>query len=174
MISSQTADDDASLSFTSGIDSTYDEYIFEFYSIHPATDGVEIQFNASTDGGSNYNVTKTGTFFRAQNSEGGTKVLGYSSGTYKTPAQTTVYQALNYDVDNDDDSCCVGELHIFNLSSTTYVKNYYSKSQTMLNAASTQEAFVGGYLNTTSAINAIDFKMASGNFDGTIKMYGIK
>ena len=176
LISSQTADGDTSLSFTSGIDSTYDEYIFEFYSIHPATDGVEIQFNASTDGGSNYNVTKTGTFYRAGHPESGAySDFGFSSGTYKTPAQTTVYQALNYDVDNDADSCCVGELHIFNPSSTTYVKNYYSVSQTMLNATTSQQAFVGGYLNTTSAVNAIDFKMASGNMDtGTIRMWGWK
>lgn len=37
LIATQTADDSASLSFTSGIDSTYDEYIFMYFNIQPAT-----------------------------------------------------------------------------------------------------------------------------------------
>jgi hypothetical protein len=38
LISSQTASASASISFTTGIDSTYDEYIFKFINIHPAVD----------------------------------------------------------------------------------------------------------------------------------------
>jgi hypothetical protein len=64
LISEQTASGSASISFTSGIDSTYPIYKFDFINIHPATDGVRLQFNLSTDGGSNYNVTKTSTSFR--------------------------------------------------------------------------------------------------------------
>jgi hypothetical protein len=166
----------ANSAFTSGITSTYGEYIFRFYNVHPATDGVEFQWNGSTDGGSNYNVTKTGSFFRAQANEGDSAAdLGYSTGDTKEPHQLTTYQALNYDVDNDNDSSCVGELHIFNPAGTTYVKHYYSRSNTMLNNATTNDAFVGGYMNTTSAINAIDFKMSSGNIDtAVIKMWGVK
>ncbi len=37
----------------------------------------------------------------------------------------------------------------------------------------TFDCYTGGYCNTTSAVNAVDFKMSSGNFDGIIKMYGI-
>jgi hypothetical protein len=34
--------------------------------------------------------------------------------------------------------------------------------------------YMAGYANTTSAINAIQFKMSSGNIDsGTIKLYGV-
>jgi hypothetical protein len=91
LISSQTASNSASISFTTGIDSTYKEYQFYFIDIHPRTDDVEFTFNLSTDSGSNY----------------------------------------------------------------------------------TENDYIAGYGNTTSAINAIQFKMDSGNMDGTILMYGI-
>ena len=178
LITTATASSSASLAFTSSIDSTYKLYIFKFFDIHPATDGVEFQWNGSTDGGSSYSVDKTATFFRAQANEGDSAAdLNYSGGDSKEPhvaIADTTYQTLNYDVDNDNDSCCVGELYIFNPSSTTYVKHYYSVSQTMLNAASSNHAFAAGYMNTASAINAMSFKMSSGNIDtGTIKMYGV-
>jgi hypothetical protein len=63
LISSQTASASASISFTTGIDSTYKAYKFVFVDINPVTDSVNFQFNMSTDGGSNYNVTKTTTMF---------------------------------------------------------------------------------------------------------------
>jgi hypothetical protein len=65
LLSTQTASASATISFTTGLDSTYDEYIFKFIDIHPATDSVGFQFNMSTDGGSNYNVTKTSTYFES-------------------------------------------------------------------------------------------------------------
>jgi len=52
----------SSSSFTSGIDSTYDTYVFKIINCHPASDA-HFTFNGSTDGGSNYNVTKTSTNF---------------------------------------------------------------------------------------------------------------
>ena len=63
LISTQTASGSAGIAFTSNFDSTYDVYCFKFIDINPATDDVYFQFNASTDGGSNYNVTKTTSFF---------------------------------------------------------------------------------------------------------------
>jgi hypothetical protein len=69
LLSTQTASGDASISFTTGIDSTYKEYMFIFNNIHPATDGTSLQFNLSTDSGSSYNVTKTSTSFRAIHNE---------------------------------------------------------------------------------------------------------
>jgi hypothetical protein len=69
LLSTATASASSSISFTSNIDSTYDIYQFEFINIHPATDAVYFQFNLSTDGGSNYNVTKTTTSFEAYHNE---------------------------------------------------------------------------------------------------------
>ncbi len=172
LLSTQTASSSASIEFTSGIDSTYDVYIFKFIDINPATDTVVFEFNASTDGGSNYNVTKTTTFFYSYHWENDTySGLGYITGS--DLAQSTSYQQLMRDVGNGSDECGAGELHLFAPSSTTYVKQFYARTETYEARNSIEDSYIAGYLNTASAINAISFKVASGNFDGTIKMYGL-
>ena len=72
------------------------------------------------------------------------------------------------------DESCAGELHLFNPASTTYVKHFWVRSMENRSDDYAWEMFVGGYINTTSAIDEISFKMDSGNFDGVIQMYGIK
>jgi hypothetical protein len=173
LISSQTASNSASLSFTSGLTSTYKAYKFVFSSIHPRTDGAIFEFNLSTDSGSNYNVTKTSTFFRAIHNEADSSAqLSYNSAL--DLAQETTFQGMVEDIGNGADEANSGTLLLFNPSSTTYVKHYISNLNAyQLNNASIQH-FIAGYGNTTSAINAIRFQMSSGNMDGTIYLYGIK
>ena len=170
LISTQTASSSASISFTSGIDSTYKEYVFEFINIHPATDGAEFQFQA----GSGYNTTLTSTAFMAYNTEDGTS----SALTYLTAqdqAQGTGFQTLQHDVGSDADQCTAGEVHLFNPSSTTYVKNWYCRSVGTQDNNTIQDEYFAGYFNITTALTQVQFKMSSGNIDaGTIKMYGIK
>ena len=173
LISTQTASSSSSLSFTSGIDSTYKEYIFKFYNIHPATDNVQFLVNFSIDGGSNYNVTKTSTYFHAYNLEsGGSEALGYfTSGDL---AQSTSYQQIVNQVGNGSDESASGFMHLFDPSNTTFVKHFICTSNFYAYNNYTQNPFVAGYANTTSAINAVDFKMESGNMDsGVIKLYGV-
>jgi hypothetical protein len=172
-ISSQTASNSASLSFTSGLTSTYKAYKFVFSSIHPRTDNVQFHFNFSTDSGSNYNVTKTTTAFIAEHIEADTDAsLYYATGN--DLAQSTSFQMLCDSLGNGADESASGTLSLFNPSSTTYVKHFiatidhYNPSNYQVNS------YVAGYGNTTSAINAIQFKMSSGNMDGTIYLYGIK
>jgi len=173
LISEQTASGSASISFTSGIDSTYPIYRFEFINMNPATDNVFFQFNLSTDGGSNYNVTKTSSYSRAYHREDDSAVvLEYDTG--RDLAQSTSYQDLTAGNGNGADEDCSGTLTLFNPSSTTYVKHWISTINTYFFDNISMESFTAGYGNTTSAVNAIQFKMSSGNFDGTIKMYGIK
>ena len=173
-ISSQTASASASISFTSGLTSTYKAYKFVFVNMHPATDDIQFQFNMSTDSGSNYNVTKTSTFFSAVHGEGG------ASGTvsYQTTldlAQSTGFQEIGYAGGNDNDQNLAGTLTLFNPASTTYVKHFISTSNNISSGDFTVNNFSAGYGNTTSAINAVRFQMSSGNIDaGTIYMYGIK
>jgi hypothetical protein len=178
LISSQTASASASLSFTTGIDSTYRTYMFKFINMHPST-SANFSFNLSTDGGSSYNVTKTSTNFGAYHIETDTDtLLSYDTG--QDLAQSTDYQKLTMGGNagaNDADRSFSGTLTLFNPSNTTYVKHFISNSNFMdANPdAYTVNAYVGGYGNTTSAINAIDFKYSSGNIDaGTIHMYGIE
>ena len=174
LLSTATASSSASIEFTSGIDSTYDIYKFEFINIHPQTDGAEFEFNLSTDGGSNYNVTKTTTTPLAQHSEDdATTSLEYNSS--RDLAQSTSDQIIGVAVGSDNDQNCSGTLHLFNPSSTTFVKHFISRVNSSTSANRTLDSFFAGYGNTTSAVNAVIFRMSSGNIDsGTIKMYGIK
>ena len=164
----------SSSSFTSSIDSTYDTYLFKFINIHPASAG-NLTFNLSADSGSNYNVTKTTSVFYYYHQESGSD----AGGGYVTSldlAQSTAYQPLG-NVEADNDTSCSGYLHIFEPSSTTFVKHFVSRVNVVYPATTdyTSDYYIAGYGNTTSAIDAIDFKMASGNIDsGTIDMYGVK
>jgi hypothetical protein len=172
-ISSQTASNSASISFTSGLTSTYKAYKFVFNNIHARTDIVNFQFNGSVDAGSNYNTTKTSTYINAYNLEaGGAEGLAYD--TSFDLAQSTSFQSLGFNIGSDADQSLSGSLLIFNPSSTTYVKHFISDSNYVHNADRSYRDLVAGYMNTTSAVNAIQFKMSSGNFDGTIYLYGIK
>ena len=172
LISSQTVTDQASVSFTSGITSTYKEYVFKFYNINPATDDVDFGFQASIDGGSNYNVTMTTSAFVAYHKENDTgAALNYEPGNDQ--AQGTGYQTISFDQGSGADESTAGELHLFNPSSTTYIKNWYAQTVGYAQSDMMQDFFTAGYYNTTSALNAISFKMSSGNMDGTIMMYGV-
>jgi len=174
LLSEQTASSSASISFTTGIDSTYPIYKFELIGLHPAS-RTQLTFNLSSDGGSNYNVTKTTTLFYAIHTEDNASA-GLSYDTGKDLAQGTGFQILTRsDIDEDNDSSCSGEIFLFNPSSTTFVKHFISRMQQMAYNNASADTYVAGYGNTTSAIDGVQFKMASGNIDsGTIKLYGIK
>ena len=163
----------ASAAITSDITSTYGEYIFRFYNINPASDTYEFTFQCSIDGGSNYNVTVTTTAFNSYHQEDdGETSLGYKTGWDQ--AQGSSYQQIMQDMGNGSDESGNGELHLFDPASTTYVKHFYSRASHYHKDNAAVDDNFSGYFNTTSAINAISFKMSSGNFDGTIKMWGVK
>ena len=172
-ISEQTASGSASISFTTGIDSTYPIYKFEFINIHPSSDNVEFQVNFR-DGGSLYDAVKTTTYFRAYHDEADTSTsLGYSAGN--DLAQSTGVQYLTEGQGNGNDESFSGHLYIYNPSSTTFVKHFMSRLNSYNQANLSYESYVAGYCNTTSAIDGVQFSMRSGNIaSGTIKLYGIK
>ena len=172
LISTQTASSSSTISFTSGIDDTYDEYVFKFYNIHPSNDNVEFQFNLSADSGSNYNVTKTTTTFNAHHNESDSATnLLYD--TNADIAQGTGFQLLAGACGGDNDQCINGTLHLFSPSSTTFVKHFISRVAGFHESDYAFDFFTAGYGNTTSAIDAVQFKFDSGTFDGVIKLYGI-
>jgi hypothetical protein len=172
-----TASSSATLSFVDGsdgvvLDNTYKEYVFTFKNIHPATDNVNFQFNMSTDGGSNYNVTKTTTVFIAEHKENNNTSFEYRTAT--DLAQSTSDQQLAYQIGNDNDQCFSGELKIFNPSSDTFVKHFISTGNNYTYNDASINLFVAGYGNTQSVINAVKFQMSTGNIDaGDICLYGI-
>jgi len=173
-----TASSSATLSFVDGssdvvLDNTYKEYLFTFKDIHPATDQVYLQFQGNASGGSGYDETITSTSFRAQNDEAGSAAeVGYK--TDGDQAQGTGFQYISRSVGNDNDQTIAGYLHLFNPSSTTFVKHFIARTNVYLHADYSQDTFTAGYFNTTSAIDEIQFKMSSGNIDaGDICLYGI-
>ena len=173
-----TASSSATLSFVNGssdvvLDSTYKTYVFTFKNIHPATDLAAFQFNLSIDGGSNYNVTKTTTAFDSLHKEDGSGgQLAYKTG--QDLAQGTGFQELEQQLGNGDDESCSGHLHLFNPSSTTFVKHFIAQGSMVQNDTINRSDYVGGYCNVTAAIDAVQFKFSSGNIDaGTITLYGI-
>jgi len=179
LIKTLTASSSSTLSFVDGsssvvLDNTYPVYLFKFISLHPATDNVLFQFNMSVDSGSNYNVTKTTTHFDAlHNEEGSAAGLTYRTGN--DLAQGTGFKTLVEEVGGDNDQNCCGELFLFNPSSTTFVKHFLARFNNTRRSNYSADHNSAGYGNTTSAVDAVQFKMSSGNIDaGTIKLYGIK
>ena len=176
-IKKQTASSSSTISFVDGtsdvvLDDTYKEYLFTFKNIHPATDDQPLTFQANAAGGSGYDETMTTTYFRAYHLEsGGSPAVGYDGN--RDLAQSTSFQQVISDIGNGNDENGSGYLYLFNPSSTTFVKHFMCKTSSLSSGGEVVQ-FIAGYFNTTSAIDEIQFKMASGNIDaGTISLYGI-
>ena len=178
LLETQTASSSATISFTSNIDSTYDEYVFKFINIHPSEKS-KLTFQANAVGGSGYNETMTTTAFTAYHNEAGSDtLLGYSAG--QDQAQGTSFELLTDNIVDSgttvaNDNSASGYLILFNPSSTVFVKHFMSKANHVNGGPYCLLSTHAGYFNTTSAIDEIQFKMSSGNIDaGTFKLYGIK
>ena len=173
-----TASSSATLSFVNGssdvvLDNTYKEYIFFFKNIHGATEDAEFNFQGSTDGGSSYGVTLTSTAFQANQTEGGS-VYGPAYNTGWDLAQSTNFQTLFNNLDADNDECLSGFLNLFNPSDPTFVKHFTCRIAGVTSADSAQDDYRAGYFNTSSGIDAIQFKMSTGNIDsGDILLFGL-
>jgi hypothetical protein len=164
--------DVASIEFTSGIDGTYDEYMFVMTDMFPHTNGENMRVISFLHGGTGYGLTKTGTWFRARHTEGGASGDLAYDGSYDL-ANSTDPQNLDYSTGGDADQSYAGILHLFSPSNTTYVKHYYARGNVSMADDTSQNVFVAGYINTTTAVNAVKFLFSSGNISGTIQMYGI-
>ena len=173
LIQTLTASSSATLDFTSGIDSTYDEYVFKFINIHPGTNSVSLMFQGNVAGGSGYNETMTTTQFRTYQNEAGddTDLIYYTGGDQ---AQGTAFQYLSGTINTGNDNSTSGYMQLFNPSSTTFVKHFIATAQEIIDDSYSMQYFTAGYFNTTSAIDEIQFKFSSGNIDaGDICLYGI-
>jgi len=173
LITTNTSSDAASSDFTTGIDSTYKLYIFKFYDVNPATDSSILGMQFSTDGGSTYGMTVTSTSFYATHSEDDISVASLTYQTLADLAQSTSDVQLHRSIGGGGDESVAGELHLFNPSNTTYVKHFYGRFNEYQSNDISTDRFIGGYVNSTSDIDAIIFRMGSGNMDGVISMYGV-
>jgi len=178
LIKTLTASSDSTLDFIDGtsdvvLDSTYKEYMFIFNNIHPATDSVYLSFQGNAAGGSGFDETITSSFFRAGHKEDGSdEFLSYD--VSNDQGQGTGFQNITRNIGNGNDECGAGYLHLFNPSSTTFVKHFIAKTHIYYSGDYSYKTCIGGYFNTTSAIDEIQFKMSSGDIDaGTIQLFGV-
>ena len=174
LISSATASSSSSVEFTSGIDSTYDEYQFWFVSCHPGADGKDFLCNFSTDGGSSYGLTKTTTAFVAEHTESGSGgSLAYWGGG--DLAQSTNSVALSSATGSDNDQCVSGCLHLYSPSSTSKVKHFQFTSNNYSHSDYSRNIFGAGYINvSSSAVDAVKFTFQETNIDdGNIYLFGV-
>ena len=173
LISTQTASNSATVSFTSGIDSTYKEYVFKFINVHPATNSTMFGFQVDTATNTNYNQTITSTLFNAAHAEGDTETI-FSYQTTMDQHQGTAFQKLANNTGNENDECISGTLTIFDPSNTNFAKHFIGRMNEVHNENYSFDTYSAGYVNTTTAITRAQFKFASGNIDaGTITLYGI-
>ena len=172
LITTNTSSNAASSSFTSSIDSTYKLYIFKFYDVNPATDEVIFQFQVNATDGADYNDSPIqSTYFKSKHTEADADEFGYH--TSHDAANSTSFIDLIKELGNGGDEAMVGVFHLFNPSSTTYVKHWNCRTQQNSMEDASQEIHTAGYINDTTAIDDIQFKMSSGNMDAVIKMYGV-
>ena len=134
-IKTLTASSSSTLSFVDGssdvvLDSTYPIYLFKFINIHPATNNADLGFKASINGGTDYGVTTTTSFFEARHSENdSTANIQYI--TAFDLAQSTGLIRCTGSIDADNDASASGELILFNPSSTTFVKHFIINTNRM-------------------------------------------
>ena len=172
LITTATCNGSSSVEFTTGIDSTYDKYMFVFINIHPSSNGYSIRFQGSIDSNSSF-VDMTSTSYYGYGPESGTGNLAYyTAGDVANGTPTLLTYA---GMGADDDQSLSGELYLFAPSNTTYVKHWYART---IMYGESNEAFdvsTSGWFDTTSAINSVKFDMSGGTMDtGTIKMYGCR
>ena len=174
LLSTQTASSASEIEFTSGIDSTYGEYIFKFYNINPSVDTAQLSFDCSISG-TYGSTTKTSTWFRAYHNEDDDST-GLLYNTNADLAQSASNQILLYHMGNAADESGAGELNLYNPASTTYVKHFSGRFSEYAATGNgyAYDSLMGGYINHTAALDGIKFIISSGTFDGKIKMWGVK
>jgi len=173
LLSTQTASGASSVSFTTQLTSTYDVYVFKFIDINPDSHDKNFTFQVNATDGADYNDSAiTSTVFESEHYEDNS-VARVRYEPNDDQAQGTAFQILAEGMGHGGDECVAGEMHLFNPSSTTYVKHFYATTNAYRHPDSSRQTFAAGYINDTTAIDDIRFKMSSGNFDGTIKLYGI-
>ena len=172
LITTNTSSNAATSDITSSIDSTYKLYIFKFYDVNPATDDVHFGFQANAASQSGYNETMNTSYIQAYHKEDDSDTPNFVYTTGRDQANGTSFQAITESQGNGGDESAAGTLWLFNPSNTTYVKHFHIRTHGYSGTGS-NTAFIAGYFNTTTAIDDVEFKFSTGNFDGTIKMYGV-
>jgi hypothetical protein len=166
LLEQHTASASASLNFTTAISATYDEYLIEFVNIIPATNAVNFWMRMSTNGGSSY--------------DSGTNYSWTAYGMNRFGAAQAGVDATNQiilnksTIDNTSTKGLCGFIRLYSPGSTSVHKDVVGEAMGFVGGGVLEVASLGGCYLSTTAVNAFQFLMSSGNItSGTIRVYGI-
>jgi hypothetical protein len=153
----------AQVDFTSGIDSTYKNYMITFTKVHPATAGQKLVMRISHSGTFQ---TSNNYIFAGSGSANGTAINVGDGGTDRF----TIVENIGA----GGDQCANGEIILCDPSGTGFGQQFYSNSISQSSTSQARREIFGGFYNSGTAIDGVRFYMSSGNIDsGTFKLYGI-
>ena len=178
LIKTITASSDSTISFVHGsssvvFDGTYKKYIIRLIQVHCSGDNQILQMGFR-DGSSSYDATKISTYFASQHKEDGSGgAVAYNADQDQT--LSTGYLNISEALGADNDQCTNGTITIYDPANTTFVKHFIARMTYNHQNDREMDAHIAGFCLVSAAIDAIQFKMDSGNIDsGTFKLYGIK
>lgn len=157
-----TASASATLEDTTSITGAYDNYLFIFEDIHPATDSVQFRARLSTDGGSTYAST---------NYNGVNKRFLFTTG----PVTSTAEMNLSYTTTGNDASYgSYAQLMLSNVNNASRYKAWYGYNLGVSTSATVEGVYFAGWYESTSVVDAIQFYYSSGNITGgSVHIYGV-
>ena len=173
LISTSTASGVSSVVISSGITSTYDEYMFVLTNVNLSVNSEDLNLNFSLTGSfSSLNMTTTMVIQR-HDEDGSDGQWGYQTNADQANGTSQKF-ADSSQLSNAADANFGSILHLFSPSSTTFAKHFYLRTIAKSKVPGVSAAMVSGYINNTGAVTQVSFAPSSGTFDGVIQMYGIK
>jgi hypothetical protein len=162
LIQTKTASNSASLTFTTGITSTYNNYMMTFQNVVPVTNNINTILRCSTDGGS--------TYLNSGYVTGNTKVE-YNSTTFGNGTTTSDFLNLP-GLDNTAGIGLSGTIYLYGLPGAGYKM---VQGQFILNEGGNPfYVYVVSWNTTASAVNALQVITSSGNIStGNVSLYGL-
>ena len=172
-IASQTASSDSVVNFTSGIDSTYNVYLFQCINVHPSA-GSKLTMQFTSDG-TNFNRPLKACQGNDSNTEAAS-ASNNDEAESESQYNGTNYQSIVYadTLETNNESCCNANIWLWGPSDTTFTKHFWASGIGKDDAPGAARSYTAGVIVETSAITGVSFKMSSGNIDsGTFTMYGL-
>lgn len=153
----------------------YELYEFYFINIHPAS-ASRFAFQVNTAAESGWDRPISSTFWYTWHKEDASSAgEGYEGNNDQGVSDGAFQNFTGEDMNTNNDSALSGVFRLFNPSNDTYSKHFLGLTHYFQGDPTSQAAYLAGYVDTTTPLTAIRFKMLSGNMDsGSIYMYGVK
>ena len=166
--------------FTTGIDDTYDVYVFELSGMIPHGT-VQLSFQVDTGTNTNYNITNTSMVLSWYHGHDGAAGAGGHGGPTDNDTGfikfTPPQKGSGDPGDFQTRGAVSGYMLLYNPSSTVFEKHFIAKMSGTGSAGGAHfvELYeTAGYFQTTTALTRVRFKYNTGEIDGgRITMFGL-